>query len=139
MRRRSELKFNKNLRALILSLVAGLFGCSNNSDSSFYEFEGKIGDNKVSFHNYSGLNKLDVRKNNLDYIKYFDFKKDFKVDCIRFGRKSLESNFGESKLVCYYDDENAKKIIGNAQKEFNSYLVEIYKIKTLPYSLLGFF
>jgi len=94
-------------------------------DYSRYEFNGKIGDDKVWFFQSGNLNTLDVTKPNGRTIEYVDNKgDDLKLEYVEI------SDIPRSEYLKFTaDTEMGAQILEKAQEKFDGYLKSIRIIK----------
>ena len=118
-------------KTLISIVLAGALalgaGCSTGNPE--YHFNGKIGQERVYFHeaDFGTDNILEVVKANGSKIKYADLNNDFKLEYV-------EITIGDNTTK--YDSRSKNPvvtgIVEKAQKEFDAYLVKINEQKIAP-------
>ncbi len=112
--------------ALAGTLFLGESGCNATPE---YHFNGKIGEEQIKFYEsgWTRANVLVVRKTDGSEVRYEDFGKDFKLDCVEItvGDNTTEYN-SDSKNPAVLD------VIKKAQKQFDDYLTKITEVQTAP-------
>lgn len=119
------MKVGKNLGCFVAgTLMLGFIGCQKNSQ---YSYDGKIGEEKVSFREevvpfFANNNVLTVIKSDGRTIGYVDSRgEDLKLEYVKIIRKD--------KSIKYSDDEIGKGILEKAQSDFDVYLQKIKEKK----------
>ena len=121
----------KTLTSIVLAgaLALSTAGCSNRVDHSQYKYDGKIGEDQVTFTEKSyGFsvddNILTVTKSDGRVIKYVDSKgEDLKLEYVEISKNGQTTKYTA-------DDEIGKPILGEAQKQFDAYIQQIKEIRT---------
>lgn len=122
----------KNLVSLALAGALALGGAGCGYKHPEYNFKGKIGEEQVSFYMSDSLFNdcyLEVIKADSTKIYFIDYacESSPKVDClvITIGENTTE--------YCTPSSNDAvKKVLEEAQKQFDSYLEKIMEIQTAP-------
>lgn len=121
---------NKTLTNLVLAgaLTMGGAGCGCHLNSK-YHFDGKIGDEQVTFfENISGCsNFLVIVKADGSNVVYQDHNDDFKLESMC----RTKGNY----TACTFADSNdpaENKTLQQAQKQFDAYLAKIIEVQTAP-------
>jgi len=114
----------KTLTAIVLvgALALGSAGCSK--DHSQYKYDGKIGEDKVTFMEKGYFlvaddNIITVTKADGRVIKYVDRKR----DDLQLEYVKITKNGQTTKYTA--DDEVGKPILEEAQKQFDDYIQQI--------------
>ncbi len=118
------MEIKKTLTSIVLAgaLALGTAGCSK--DHSQYKYEGKIGEEQVTFTEKAyfllgGDNILTVTKPDGRVINYVDdFKDDLKLEYVEITKNGQTTKYTA-------DDEVGKPILEKAQKQFDTYMQQI--------------
>ncbi|MBS3108086.1 hypothetical protein J4468_04190 [Candidatus Woesearchaeota archaeon] len=121
------MKKTLTLIVLVGALGLGTAGCSRSH--SQYAYDGKIGEDQVTFteKKYSFIaddNILTIKKPDGRVIKYADiFGEDLKLECVE-----ITANGQTTKYTA--NNEVGKPILEEAQKQFDVYMQQIKEIRT---------
>ena len=115
---------NKLLTGILAgAMVLGTAGC--NKDHSQYKYDGKIGEDQVTFDEqgvgpFPDNNILTVKKADGREIKYVDmWGEDLKLEYV-----TIIAN-GQITIYSIADNEVGKPIVEEAQKQFDAYMQQI--------------
>ena len=118
----------KTLTSIVLAgaLALGTAGCSR--DHSQYKYDGKIGEDQVTFtEKRYGLfpddNILTVKKLDGRIIQYVDRSDDLKLGYVEITANSQTMRYTAN-------DEVGKAILEEAQEQFDTYMNQIKEIRT---------
>ncbi|MBN2459632.1 hypothetical protein JXB28_05080 [Candidatus Woesearchaeota archaeon] len=105
---------------LASALALGVSGCT---DGSRYHYNGKIGEEKVSFYEADMLNDniLEVTRVDGTIVRYSDIDDDLKLDYVDITKDGETTRYRRNVI--------GRKVVEEGQLQFNGYLTKILELK----------